>query len=924
MNFFRKSSHKEAEPVIKEEVAPKPFQMRDDLSPEENAQRWFAEQFGTEMPETVRQMFRKIAQTEAKRESAGKGILNANELKRLEEAIRLQNTKLANVNQTLSGLQAQKEWLNKFKELKTQLEKHKQAYFEKNKKYNERLQDMKDLERFEKFEEVQDNYQRIKSKEEVLHLVRDESSKHAQSTAHLENIHKQTQEEASQSNKKYKEGQSHLRLAQDMLAEGFRLQATIHRYEIELNEWAQYKDRIDHDVESVKTEHYNACEDLKRNAEQLSALQQQMQGLESQQKMLEKGEVILTKLNFLQSRLMRKKNIQTTLEQTQKKQYEQNEILNQLFLNSQDIDAQINTLQDELKIHQKNILGQSSYNLQQRAINLKSRKEMLINATHLWKQITDGYAQVEQQGQDIMSMKHHCDALKDRITTLETETEGLQTQCEELKYAYTLSKSQDVMYLRKDLQEGVSCSVCGATHHPYHSDTLLEQSKLIGEMKRDYDQAETELKNKIHTLAELNKEYASETGKIEAAFQALEVYKRILQENIAHWSNFTALDLSFQDCSSSSNFEGRRIMLQQLMEKTTLEAEQAKEELDLYTFHQNSINHINEKLSQKKQEKNELITHINEVNTACQVLAYRIEQLQQSIVRADSNIQQFYEDLDSMIVISGWFKEWAENPETLNIYLRQQTGRWAELKKAFAEKNAEENRLKTLSDALGQRLEHLKRVQEIIGEKIEQTSELKANANQQLLKDFANGDVDRYNKEKLKQLDNLEALRDETSEKAQTAELNKVREEGYATCQSDILHTIEDRIAHERSDLDLWIKKYNALNSPVQFAELEHTFNLTTDWNELRQAVRTATVDNLVAETRAEEARLALAAHQVNALAQGNETIDRTAALNVEIAKMERERSNVLVELAKLQAILNEHELSKQQLAIEHEGFNIP
>ena len=79
-----------------------------------------------------------------------------------------------------------------------------------------------------------------------------------------------------------------------------------------------------------------------------------------------------------------------------------------------------------------------------------------------------------------------------------------------------------------------------------------------------------------------------------------------------------------------------------------------------------------------------------------------------------------------------------------------------------------------------------------------------------------------------------------------------------------------------------------------------------------------------MAEARAEEARLALAAHQINALSQGNDTIDRTAALNVEIAKMERERSNILVELAKLQAQIDEHELSKQQLAIEHEGFNIP
>ena len=104
----------------------------------------------------------------------------------------------------------------------------------------------------------------------------------------------------------------------------------------------------------------------------------------------------------------------------------------------------------------------NSYNLQQRAMDLKSKKEMLTNATRLWKQIAEGYNRVDEKSQEIMRMRHHNDALKTQIAKLEPETAGLQRQCEELKYAYTLSKSQDVMQLRKDLQEGVSCSVSGA------------------------------------------------------------------------------------------------------------------------------------------------------------------------------------------------------------------------------------------------------------------------------------------------------------------------------------------------------------------------------------------------------------------------------------------------------------------------------
>ena len=53
-----------------------------------------------------------------------------------------------------------------------------------------------------------------------------------------------------------------------------------------------------------------------------------------------------------------------------------------------------------------------------------------------------------------MRMRHHNDALKTQIAKLEPETAGLQRQCEELKYAYTLSKSQDVNAAAKGFAGG--------------------------------------------------------------------------------------------------------------------------------------------------------------------------------------------------------------------------------------------------------------------------------------------------------------------------------------------------------------------------------------------------------------------------------------------------------------------------------------
>ena len=668
MKFFRKSAPEKIEqpdspvPTVSPDIT---STTTPNLTPEETARKWFTEKFGTDMPEEVTRTFRQIAQAEAKRQKAGEQVLDPNELKRIQDSIRLYKTKLTNITQTLNGLQAQKEWLHKFKELNATLEKYRQAFFESNKNYNAHLKEIRELERFETFEAVLGNYQRIKAKENVLHFIRKGSALHAEKLTEALSADKANQKKAETENKKYQEAWHNLQQIQKTLAEGYRLQAALRFHEADLKELSDYKERIEQALSTVQKQGKETAEELKKNKEQAAQQQQQLQNLESLQSMLEKGEAIQTRLNFLQSRKKRKEQLQTVLERTLRKQHEQDEKLNKLFLSSQGIDAQINTLQSELQVHQKSIVGMNSYNLQQRAMDLKSKKEMLTNATRLWKQIAEGYNRVDEKSQEIMRMRHHNDALKAQIAKLEPETAGLQRQCEELKYAYTLSKSQDVMQLRKDLQEGVSCSVCGATHHPYHSDTLLEQSKLIGEIKIEFEQAATELKHKQSLLDELRREQAVEEGRIEMCHQALETYKQILQDHVAHWEDFVALDRSFKDCSASTNFEGRRIMLQQLMEKTGVDAEDAQKELDTFNYHQSNINALNEKIALKEQEKDEIAVRLNEVNTGCQVVAYRVEQLQQSLSRTNGQYSELFEEIDKMMAISNWYKVWTENPENL-------------------------------------------------------------------------------------------------------------------------------------------------------------------------------------------------------------------------------------------------------------------
>lgn len=888
------------------------------LEPEEALKQWFELHYNNnEMPNEVMRAFRIINQNEMKKFRLSVHILDAGELKRLQESIQLQETKITNLDHTIGGLIAQKEWIHKNKELMGVMSKHNKAYFDTNKEYNAHLDDVHELQRYEAFEEEQGIYERIKVKEALLAQVRADISRHSICLTEAVENQKTAFREAELQEKAYQESKNSLFQIQNPVAEGYGLKAKIELYENSLK-------TLNNDLAIVE-ESLNKAEDTHAELEdksitlssEASKQAQLRQNLEPQQRMLEKGDVIQAKLTFFQSMKTRKEKLHELHEATLHKQNEQDEKLNTLFQKIQAINAELKTLQGELKVHQNQLVGLNSYNLQQRTMTLKSKQETLTSAIQLWKQISNGFVRVDEKGQEIMRMKHENDALKAQIMKLEPEVNGQNTQCEELKYAYTLSKSQDVMQLRKDLHEGSSCSVCGATHHPFHSDTLLEQSKLIGQLKTDYEQAASLLKHKTLELADIKKQQALIEGKMTMAYEAIEIYKQVLHENVAQWQSFVKLDHSFRECSASTNFEGRKIMLQQLLEKTVIDADAAQKELDKFNFHQQNIITLNEKIALKEQEKSEVTIRLNEVNTGSQVLAYQAEQLQQSYTRACNRFSEMYSEIDSMMSISNWYKVWCDTPENLRVYIQQQMEKWNTLKKDSVQLKLDTTHMEAKKQAEEERIKYLKKQKELILYRIEQKTEMLNMAQNSLYKLFADGDVDGRNKEIIENLNEQAKRKHDALMNAAEAKAAAVEKTGYNNRFIDEQSLLENQLAQDRSELDFWIRRYNASHSPVQFSELEQSFNSNRNWNALRENVRNLTLKNMLAAAREEESRLALAAHQVNALGQGLEKEDRTASLNSEIARLEGDKQRIQMNIAATKARIEAHEQALQNMATQ-------
>lgn len=917
MKLFRKSPVKpDASPSVPDssdtasQLTPHPT----DLTPEEEAQRWFRERFSTEMPDEMTRMLRRMARWEARKQKVGEKILDINEKKRIDDHIRLLRTRLNNIEQTIDGLQAQKEWLLKFNDLKGILEKNLRTYYETSKKYNAHLLEIKELERFEQFEPIRDRYQSMKTKQEILALVRQLSGDVSTRLTEAQALDKGLKKQADTENKKYREALSELQKTQQILAEGYQLQALVQHLDAERKEIAAIEEQQKNDLATLThlTDETNRALNGKR--EEIAQQQQAAQELAPHQIMLENGEIIQIRLDYLQALTERKDAADQELERILHRQQEENEKLNKLFVSSQNIDAQIKTLRAELQVHMKSIVGQNSYALQQRAIDLKSRREVLLNAALLWRQITEGYIRTDEKSQELIRMNRHYDMLRAQIAEITPEVKGLEKLCEETNYAYILSKSRDVMELRKDLQEGVNCSVCGATHHPYHSDTLPEQSKLISNFKTQYDQASTQLKQKKARLAELTAEQQQEEGRIDVARKALETYKHILHENVAHWDTFSSLDNSLKDCSSSINFEARRIVLQQLTEKTAQDAETAGKELDTFNYHQANINSLNGKIAEKEREKDETVVRLNEVNGACQVMAYRVEQLQRYVGVMSKLFKDEFEKLDKIITVSNWYQLWTDTPETLRMYVRGQRETWLNLKKEMEKSRNEEIRLKTSAEHLTTSLTRLKKEIDQLNEKAGQMTEYRKQVSERMEKLFPDDTIEDIGKKWFTNIFTSEDQKENTSRQSFEAHAQAYKLEGYLERITHLSTELEKQIAAEHSEIDVWIRKYNAMHSPVQFPELERAFNSPTDWNVLRLETRKLTLDNLLAEERTNEARLTLAAHQASSSPQQQEGENRWASLNTEIARLKSERQNIMVEIASLQAQLDAHEEGLRQI----------
>ena len=492
--------------------------------------------------------------------------------------------------------------------------------------------------------------------------------------------------------------------------------------------------------------------------------------------------------------------------------------------------------------------------------------------------------------------------------------------CHEKEYTLTLSKSMNVIQMRSDLKENIACPVCGAPHHPYHGDNLLEQNKFIGEMKFDYETLQAELSAKEALLLELKLKKADLQAHREVEETTLSLLRNRQMEDVKEWNVFATLDHSLKDCSSSTNLEGRTALIQQLIENAIQAGDEALQELDEYNFHQNRINEIAEALTQKEQHRADLTIRLNEVNTGCQVLARQVEQTRQTKDKLQDQFTRLYDKLNVYISLNEWYADWKTNPEGVRMRIEEMEEEWKRLTSTLPEKKQRQADVQTLKDAKQASLVFLNKLMQQMREDSDRRYAVRKDGEKTYSGMIGEQDVKEYfesNYQRLQQAEQKKQEEQEVTEKAASLQDILAGKKEELEQQTAILDAASN---DERSKLDIWMRQFNASHPPVQYAELEKVFSSEKDWNATRETLRSLRIEVMLEQSRVDAIRSAIVALQAEGMRPSDsdeQCVMESLVLQKE--QLEKQRQAIMMQLAEQRIALNKHEECRERLKAEEE-----
>jgi len=905
MNFFRKNDNKPTLSAHTEQENTQPSSTKETTEAHENM---------AQEPHLSKVELESLIKEEAKRLRVTEHLLSAPHLQRIQDALRLNETKFANVEENLMHTREQKERLRRFKQLQGEMEQLRKHLFETNKLVASMLTDKRELERFETFENVQGLFQRLQTLERQR---RDEKQRESVLAGEVEQSQHRMEDELKRLNQcmdETDESEKLLALAQHAIGNAAMLEGS--------NSALAYMGQKASELSSQLNSRCNAMEkelqEQDATIEQLTAeiekKRTRLQSTEAHQRMAKHSELIVDQLTRLHKLMNKVEQAETQLKDAEQRQRSENDLLGRVFSDYQQLEAQIKTTTDELHVHRQSILGQNSYQLQERAMKLKSRRQMLLSAKALWSRIQTLYTLIEEKQQQVNSLRLHLDHVSENVRQLDNELGLLRRSAKEKEYTFTLSKSQNVIQLRSDLKEGVSCTVCGAKHHPYHSDTMLEQNKLISDLKTEAEMLQTELTNKERALQEARIDQERTAIQKKGYEQELVTLRALQNEAVREWSMYAELDSSFITCDSTTNAEARMAMLRQLIENIEADVQKAQDELNNYNFHQSRINELTETIGRQEQKRNDLTIRMNEINTSCQVLAREVDWISSRRQDLTGAYGRLFEKVDKAITLPDWFNTWKRGHESTLMRIQEISTERTQLTAKVQEEEQLLAEIQAVHEQTQLRFNELKQQQQITQNHLVDAQNLTDENNKELERLLQGMNSKLYHEKMTNQWQADRKKMEEQRDVVDTAKEAYLQAKGR---QEELRQTATktDAMANqERSSLDIWIRQYNASHSPVQYVELEQFFEEEKDWTLIREQIRKADLDARLTEAKLDYLKSEMVALQAEGNIPDGDATEALLTMAKQEEVLEKRRHEVMLLIATNTLTLQAHEKAEAQI----------
>ena len=915
MNFFRKSHNKEADSHIDTPLSANSNQEPEPLTADTEQQADTAE--AAEKTDRNNPAFQQLVRKEAKSMRLREQILTPPHLARIEDAIRLNETKMENLEDNLERTRKQQERVRRYQELAMEMREQKAHLYDINKQKASCIKEREELERYEEFENVQGQFQRLSVLEK---LRREQKLQLSDLSRQVETLSKEQDEEQKrlqQEKEEREDAERRLAIGMEAISEALQIEGRSDYLSIQERKYSERCQTLTAQQTALEKEMQEHTHQLDELNDKIQKLTTRRQALVPHHRMALHNELVQERLTRLAELEVELAHVEQLQKESQRKETDENELLERVYSSYQQVEQDIEALKDELHVHRENNHGLDSYRLQERAMKLKLRRAMLLGAQSLWLRIAEGYGRIEEVMKTINSLRLRQDTLKDNIEKLEKELGVLRRTCKEKEYTFTLSKSQNVIQLRSDLKEGTSCTVCGATHHPYHSDTMLEQNKLISEFKMEFESMASELKAKELQLHNLQLEYAAVGAQKEETENTLIMLRELQNGYTRDWQLYSSLDRTFEACDSSVNATARTAMLRQLVENIGAEVDDAQKELDTFNFHQNRINELSEQIAKLEHNRTDLIARLNEVNTGCQVMAGQLESVQNQKQKVSDAYTRLFDQLDNMITIPDWTSIWKRSHEALHMRIQEITQEWTELELKLKETENEQQKML-------QKRTFLQETQQNVQSCIAQSMEDKRNCH-----DRREEDADKLEKligksssaQRMKEyVDELEKCQEKLEKQlaaTHTCALHLEEAKGRLAQHTETSARTDQQTAEEQQGLDLWMRQYNANHPPVQYAELEEIFGTDRSWNEMRTHLRGIEVDALLTQSRVDKLGSMLVALQAEGSLNDNDTDLIQHQLSSQIDTYENRRRETMLQIATLTLQLQAHKKAEEAIKEE-------